>query len=311
MHRAKVRCPGDSPPGLRHGRQESAQVETARGDVPDVGVDGSGERGRGAGQLWHPRVSGRPRWQASARVAARRSFEAATRTGSSPGSGRIHRLNGRAARLNGPFLGANTMYWQIRLAGLTSRGPRTLVGYRTDATLDLARTSEPSQATGLWRDSSRFPPENAVTGMQYECFPVDAPYRVVSPRWWGFAGPSVKAGTAFPHLVGVEADRVYPIRSTPRPLQVLSHATYSCRGVRTSTESTYYTTRSGSGAFNAGTLHWTCALRGYCHPDRMSPSTQSGSPGKSRGTYFGSSPRGPLHAEIPQLTTSAGATCHE
>ncbi|MFL6133677.1 MAG: N,N-dimethylformamidase beta subunit family domain-containing protein, partial [Nocardioidaceae bacterium] len=142
--------------------------------------------------------------------------------------------------------------------------------------------------------------------MQYECFPVDAPYRVVSPRWWGFAGPSVKAGTAFPHLVGVEADRVYPIRSTPRPLQVLSHATYSCRGVRTSTESTYYTTRSGSGAFNAGTLRWTCALRGYCHPDRMSPSTQSGSPGKSRGTYFGSSPRGPLHAEIPQLTTSAG-----
>ncbi|MFL6133678.1 MAG: N,N-dimethylformamidase beta subunit family domain-containing protein [Nocardioidaceae bacterium] len=157
MHRAKVRCPGDTPPGLRHGRQESAQVETARGDVPDVGVDGSGERGRGAGQLWHPRVSGRPRWQASARVAARRSFEAATRTGSSPGSGRIHRLNGRAARLNGPFLGANTMYWRIRLAGLTSRGPRTLVGYRTDAALDPARTSEPSQATGLWRDSSRFP----------------------------------------------------------------------------------------------------------------------------------------------------------
>src|SRR3954447_7850586 len=223
MHRAKVRCAGDTPPGLRHGRQESAQVETARGDVPDVGVDGSGERGRGAGQLWHPRVSGRPRWQASARVAARRSFEAATRTGSSPGSGRIHRLNGRAARLNGPFLGANTMYWQIRLAGLASRGPRTLVGYRTDATLDLARTSEPSQATGLWRDSSRFPPENAVTGMQYECFPVDAPYRVVSPRWWGFAGPSVKAGTAFPHLVGVEADRVYPIRSTPAP----------CRSCRT------------------------------------------------------------------------------
>src|SRR3954454_17141507 len=96
-----------------------------------------------------------------------------------------------------------------------------------------------------------------------------------------------------------------------RPLQVLSHATYSCRGVRTSTESTYYTPRSGSGAFNAGTLRWTCALRGYCHPDRMSPSTQSGSPGKSRGTYFGSSPRGPLHAEIPQLTTSAGSTCHE
>lgn len=179
----------------------------------------------------------------------------------------------RDTGVNLAFLGANTMYWQIRLAGLTPQGPRTVVGYRTDAAVDPARTSEPSQATRLWRDSSRFPPENAVTGMQYECFPVDAPYRVVTPRWWGFAGTNVKAGTEFPHLVGVEADRVYPIPSTPRPLEVLSHATYSCLGVRTSAESTYYTTRSGAGAFNAGTLRWSCAVRGYCHPYRMSPST--------------------------------------
>lgn len=175
----------------------------------------------------------------------------------------------RDTGVNLAFLGANTMYWQVRLARNTSRGPRTLVGYRTDAALDPARTSDPRQATGLWRKSARFAPENAVTGMQYECFPVDAPYRVVTPHWWGFRGTGVAAGTAFAHLVGVEADRVYPIPSTPRPLQVLAHATYDCRGARTSTESTYYTTASGAGVFNAGTLRWTCALRGRCPPYRM------------------------------------------
>lgn len=175
----------------------------------------------------------------------------------------------RDTGVNLAFLGANTMYWQVRLAGLTPRGPRTLVGYRTDAALDPERISDPRRATGLWRKSSRFAPENAVTGMEYECFPVDAPYRVVTPHWWGFRGTNVTAGTAFAHLVGVEADRVYPVASTPRPLQILAHATYNCRGVRTSTESTYYTTHSGAGVFNAGTLRWICAVRGYCKPYRM------------------------------------------
>ena len=76
-----------------------------------------------------------------------------------------------------------------------------------------------------------------------------------------------------PGLVGPEADRVYPDRTLPRPLQILAHTPYSCRGTTTSAQSVYYTTPSGAGVFNAGTLRWGCALVDRC--DRpLGPVTQ-------------------------------------
>jgi hypothetical protein len=173
--------------------------------------------------------------------------------------------------VNLAFFGANTMYWRIRLEDSRHGGGRVVVGYRSDAHLDPV--SRERRRTGLFRHTpGPRAGEHHVTGMQYECFPVDAPYRVVAPGWWGFRGTGVERGQAFPHLVGVEADRVYPVTGTPRPLQVLSHASYSCGGVATSAQSVYYTTRSGAGVFNAGTLRWTCALTGRCAPYHL-PST--------------------------------------
>ncbi len=163
----------------------------------------------------------------------------------------------RTAGTNLAFLGANTMYWRVRLEDAA----RVVVGYRSDAALDPAPRTERS---GLWRDAVGAESENELTGMEYECFPVDAPFRVASPGWWGFAGTGTHAGEEMAHLVGIEADRVYPVPSTPRPLQVIAHVSYSCRGVGTSAQATYYTTRSGAGVFDAGTLRWTCALADRC-----------------------------------------------
>ena len=175
----------------------------------------------------------------------------------------------RDAGTNLAFLGANTMYWRVRLA----RAGRLLTGFRSDAGLDPVQGSR--RTTGLFRDPPKGQPENSLTGMRYECFPVDQPYRVVSPRWWGFEGTGVRAGDEFGHLVGVEADRVYPVPGTPRPLQVLAHVGYDCRGVSTSAQSVYYTVPSGAGVFNAGTLRWTCALRGRCGPVDLTPETRA------------------------------------
>lgn len=93
---------------------------------------------------------------------------------------------------------------------------------------------------------------------------MDAPFRVASDSWWGFAGTGVRTGDSFAHLVGVEADRVYPTESTPRPLEIVGHVNYSCGGVTTSAQAIYYTTESGAAVFNAGTLRWTCALSARC-----------------------------------------------
>jgi N,N-dimethylformamidase beta subunit-like protein len=182
-------------------------------------------------------------------------------------------LRARAAGTNLAFFGADTAYWKVRLT-LSGEMPRTVVGYRSDAGLDPLRTADPRDATGAFRDDPATGPESTLTGLQYECFPVDTDYRVTSPRWWGFRGTHVRDGTTFPHLVGVEADRVHPVPSTPRPLQVLSSADYDCDGVPTSTQSVYYTARSGAGVFTAGTLRWTCALVGHCRPYDLAPRTR-------------------------------------
>ncbi|HEX6246687.1 MAG TPA: N,N-dimethylformamidase beta subunit family domain-containing protein [Nocardioidaceae bacterium] len=175
---------------------------------------------------------------------------------------RVLRARGHGTNL--AFLGANTMYWRIRLEDRNSRPRRVVVGYRSDAHLDPMRYIRPAYTTARFRDRPVPRPENSLIGMQYECFPVDVPYRVMTPRWWGFAGTRVRRGSHFANLVGIEADRVYPIASTPRPLQILSHARYSCRGVGTSAQSVYYTSSSGAGVFAAGTLRWTGALGGMC-----------------------------------------------
>jgi hypothetical protein len=175
-------------------------------------------------------------------------------------------LRARDQGTNLVFLGANTMYWRIR----TSAGPtgpdRLVTGFRHDAALDRATLRGDPDSTARFRDPPHPRPENSLTGMLYECFPVDAPLQVASPRWWGYRGTGVRRGDSFDNLVGVEADRAYPVPSTPRPLQVVAHVRYSCGGVETSAQSVYYTAASGAGVFNAGTLRWTCALSARCGP---------------------------------------------
>ena len=39
--------------------------------------------------------------------------------------------------------------------------------------------------------------------------------------------------------------------------------------MNTSAQSSYYTTASGAAVLNIGTLRWTCALVGRCHPYQL------------------------------------------
>ncbi|MDH2415940.1 N,N-dimethylformamidase beta subunit family domain-containing protein [Nocardioides sp. CER19] len=173
-------------------------------------------------------------------------------------------LGARDQGTNLAFLGANTAYWRIRLSARGGRPARLETGYRDAALLDPAQRTRPALTTARFRDPPAAQPESALVGMLYECFPVDADYRIVSPEWWGFAGTGVDAGGVVSGLVGGEADRVYPSRWTPRPLQILSNTSYSCRGVRTTSQAVYYTVPSGAGVFAAGTLRWGCALADHC-----------------------------------------------
>ena len=173
-------------------------------------------------------------------------------------------LDARDAGTNLAFLGANTMYWRVRLEPGADGPARRVVGYRHDAHLDPLYAEGSPDATAMFREAPVPRPEHDLVGMQYECFPVDTDYVIASPGWWGFRGTGVRRGDHVTGLVGPEADRVYADSHLPRPLQVLSHSPYSCRGVMTSAQAIYYSTPSGAGVFNAGTLRWGCALVDRC-----------------------------------------------
>jgi hypothetical protein len=182
-----------------------------------------------------------------------------------------------AARDSGTNLlitGANTMYWRVRLQdGLLDGGAdRLVVGYKS-AQLDPQAAGDPAGATAHFTDPPAADGQQSLVGTRYECFPVDASWTVSTPAWWGFTGTGVKAGEAFAHLLGVEADRVYPGSDTPRPMQVIANASYACRGKTTTAQALYYTAPSGAGVVNLNSLRWTCALDPGCRDGNMTAGT--------------------------------------
>ncbi len=162
----------------------------------------------------------------------------------------------RDAGANLAFLGANTCYRRIRL----ERDDRMVICYKDDFTSDPLYGRHPALVTTDFRLPPAPDPESSLTGVYYDGFPADAPYVVTAPRHWLFAGTGVRRGDSFPHLVGVEYDRVTPDVPTPRPLEIIAHSPLMCGDRASFADSAYYTTPSGAGVFASGTMRWVEAL---------------------------------------------------
>jgi hypothetical protein len=169
-------------------------------------------------------------------------------------------LAARGAGTNLAFLGANAMYRHIRFASSALGPDRLEVAYKV-ARLDPEYGRDNAATTQDWRDPPVPRPESAITGVLYECNPVNSAYVVYDPHSWIFAGTGVRAGTSFRGLVGPEYDRVNPTVRIPRPIEVLAHSPVRCDGRRTAADTAYYTARSGAGVFASGTMRWVCAMR--------------------------------------------------
>lgn len=170
-------------------------------------------------------------------------------------------LAARAAGTNIAFLGANAMFRHIRFAA-SALGPGRVVICYKDAAIDPLHGKDNAETTQDWRDPPDPRPESVITGVFYECNPVSAAYVVYDPRNWIFAGTGVRKGTRFPGLVGPEYDRVNTAVPFPRPMQVLAHSPVMCGGLRSYSDTVYYTTPSGAAVFASGTMRWVCGMRG-------------------------------------------------
>ncbi len=175
------------------------------------------------------------------------------------------RANVTAARdkgVNLAFFGANALFRRTRLQASALGDAREVVCYKTAYTQDPAYGKDPTEVTSDWRDPPNSDPESTLIGTIYEGYPVDAPFVVSSPSSWVYAGTGVSAGASFPHLVGVEYDRVNPAYPVERPIEVLSHSPLTCNGVASYGDSAYYTHPGGAGVYNSGTMRWVEAIYG-------------------------------------------------
>lgn len=168
----------------------------------------------------------------------------------------------RDAGVNLAFLGANAVFRRTRLEPSALGSARQVVCYKTDYTQDPMYGKDNALVTSDWRDPPHPDPESSLIGTIYEGYPADAAYVVSSPRSWVFAGTGVPEGASFPHLVGIEYDRVDPAYPVQRPIEVLSHSPLTCHGASSYGDSAYYTHPGGAGVFNCGTMRWVEAIYG-------------------------------------------------
>jgi hypothetical protein len=175
------------------------------------------------------------------------------------------RANVTAARdkgVNLAFFGANAMFRRTRLQASPLGEAREVVCYKTAYRSDPEYAKDPDEVTSDWRDAPNSDPESALIGTIYEGYPVDAPFVVSAPSSWVYHGTGVPAGASFPHLVGVEYDRVDPAYPLQRPIEVLSHSPLTCEGKASYGDSAYYTHPGGAGVYNSGTMRWVEAIYG-------------------------------------------------
>ncbi|MFB7554458.1 N,N-dimethylformamidase beta subunit family domain-containing protein [Streptomyces brevispora] len=154
------------------------------------------------------------------------------------------------------FLGANTCFRRIRIED----GDRTVVCYKTDYRHDPLYPRHGALVTTDFRQVPDPDPESSLTGVLYEGYPTNAPYVVRNAGHWLFTGTGVKQGDSFPHLVGVEYDRVTPGALPDAAIEIVAHSALVCNGRRSHSDSAYYTVPSGAGVFASGTMRWVEGL---------------------------------------------------
>ncbi len=197
------------------------------------------------------------------------------------------------------FFSANTCYWQIRFESsfITQDINRTIVAYKESAALDpYARDNNPANdflVTTLWRNKPVHRPEEALIGVMYETFQVNADIVInrTAPDWL-LAGTqlhpdnttaSVETNSKAPAkmrlegLLGYEVDRMF--RNAPANTIRIAHSPYRYKGGTKYSDMTIYTTDSGATVFATGSMQWSWGLDDYnapqLRPSVFSPDAQA------------------------------------
>ena len=158
------------------------------------------------------------------------------------------------------FLGANAVFRRIRLEPTSLGRHRLEVNYKDPAEDPVSRT-HPKQTTADWPAKPSPDDESSLTGEAYACFPGSGPLVVADATSWLLAGTGLHRGDKLPGALGPEFDAVTPGTPTPHPLDVVMRSPVRCGRYRHA-DATYYSTKSGAGVFDSGTMDWVAGLDG-------------------------------------------------
>ena len=200
------------------------------------------------------------------------------------------RRNVEAARDKGLSLGffsANTCYWQIRFepSRITKDNNRTIVAYKEGAALDpFTRDNNPDNdylITSRWRKQPINRPEDALIGVMYETFQVDADIIVdQNAPEWVIANTQLKPNNIQPSLkgenrqlpqeiklkglLGYEVDRMFG--NAPPDTALIARSPYTYKGGTRYADMTVYQASSGATVFATGSMQWSWGLDNYNAP---------------------------------------------
>jgi hypothetical protein len=154
--------------------------------------------------------------------------------------------------------GANSFYWQVRLAPPRTPGaPLDIVCYKSPTADPLAQ-ADSAHATVRWRDAPLGRPEGLVLGAQYAAvlgdgfrrfdYTVNArmPAALLDGTGWG-------AGTVIHGLLFGEGDVVYPGSGG---IAIIDGRAADSKGKPVETSVTIRTSQAGARVFDAGTFGW-------------------------------------------------------
>ena len=167
------------------------------------------------------------------------------------------------------FMGANAMYWQIRLEPNSSGAAnRTIVCYK-----DAAKDPNPTTAlkTVRWRDVGR--PEQQVIGVMFTAYSPNAgidkqpPFVVRNALEFIYGGSNLLENAAVKGLEGYEIDRIFPDFKGPADYRDISYFKTLGRskftndeGAEDYSEATLYQNNFQNWVFASGTMSWAWGL---------------------------------------------------
>ena len=132
-----------------------------------------------------------------------------------------------------------------------------------------------SLVTTRWRDRTIGSPEDALIGVMYETFQVNADIAIdESAPDWLLEKTGLKKGDKLPGLLGYEVDRMFG--NAPKNIVRIAHSPYPYGGGTRYADMTVYTANSGAKVFATGSMQWAWGLDDYNAPQLRSPLVNPG-----------------------------------